>query len=163
MQGIIGVGQCITDRLGGYRMAGRRERTKCGRDDAAARVIDAVPPIFVPRRIGPQFGRGRLDRRRNDRRLDRPQPVGEGGDGALPLRLRRPKRDEDRVVEIEQDGARQFHAMVAGACGTVCQNSGSWPKKMRAPPRSSASSRSSEASIASRSYMLRGRRRSRRV
>jgi hypothetical protein len=25
------------------------------------------------------------------------------------LRLRRPKRDEDRVVEIEQDRARQFH------------------------------------------------------
>src|SRR5690348_1554474 len=39
----------------------------------------------------------------------------------------------------------------AGACGTVCQNSGSWPKKMRAPPRSMASSRSSEASIAARS------------
>ena len=28
---------------------------------------------------------GGPDRRRNDRRLDRPEPVGKGGDGALPL------------------------------------------------------------------------------
>ena len=66
-------------------MAGLRERGKGGRDDATARVADAVAPVFVPCRIGPQFGRGRLDRRRDDSRLDRPEPVGEGGDGALPL------------------------------------------------------------------------------
>jgi hypothetical protein len=34
-------------------MAGRRERGKGGRDDATARVADAVPPVFVPGRIGP--------------------------------------------------------------------------------------------------------------
>jgi hypothetical protein len=34
-------------------MAGRRERGKGGRDNAAARVDDAVAPVFVPRRIGP--------------------------------------------------------------------------------------------------------------
>jgi hypothetical protein len=28
--------------------------------------------------------------------------------------VRRPKRDEDRVVEIEQDRARQFHEVVLG-------------------------------------------------
>ena len=47
--------------------------------------------------------------------------------------------------------AQQLHAIWSGACGTVCQKMGSWPKKMRAPLRSSASRRSSEASIASRS------------
>jgi site-specific recombinase XerC len=56
-----------------------------------------------------------------------------------------------RPVRRMARGRRQ--AMRVGACGTVRQNSGSWPKKMRAPPRSSASSRSSEASIASRSCM----------
>jgi hypothetical protein len=34
----------------------------------------------------------------NDRRLDRPELVAEGGDGALPLRLRWPKRDQDCVT-----------------------------------------------------------------
>jgi hypothetical protein len=85
MQGVIGVGQCVTDLLGRHRMAGRREHAKCGRDDVAARVADAVAPVFVPRRIRPQFGRGCLDCCRDDRRLDRPEPVGEGVDGALPL------------------------------------------------------------------------------
>jgi len=51
----------------------------------AARVADAVTPVFVSRRIGPQFGRGCLDCCRDDRRLYRPEPVGEGVDGALPL------------------------------------------------------------------------------
>ena len=67
----------------------RRRDRRCG-----AASICAAP-------IGPQFGRSRLDRRRDDSRLDRPEPVGEGGYGALPLRLRWTKRDEDRVVEIE--------------------------------------------------------------
>ena len=85
MQGVIGVGQCVTDLLGRHRMAGRHEYAKGGRDDVAARVADAVTPVFVSRRIGPQFGRGCLDCCRDDRRLYRPEPVGEGVDGALPL------------------------------------------------------------------------------
>jgi hypothetical protein len=31
----------------------------------------------------------------------------------------------DRVVEIEENGERQFHSMAVGACGTDRQNSGS--------------------------------------
>src|SRR5205814_2091815 len=120
VQGVVGVGQCVTDRLGRDRMAGRRERSKGGRDDAAARGTGAVAPVFVPRLIGPQFSRDRLDRRRNDRRLYRPELVGEGGDGTLPLRLRRPKRNEDRVVEIEKNRARQFHvSLLSRVCGAV--------------------------------------------
>jgi hypothetical protein len=53
VQGVIGVGQCVTDRLSRYRMAGHRERGKGGRDDASARGTGAVAPVFVPRRIGP--------------------------------------------------------------------------------------------------------------
>jgi len=54
------------------------------------------------------------------------------------------------VAYQEQDGARQYRhrqTINSGACGTVFQNSGSWPKKMRAPPASSIASRSSEACI----------------
>jgi hypothetical protein len=58
--------------------------------------------------------------------LDRPEPDGERSDRMPPLR--RPEYDEDRVVEVEQDRARQRDAMGAGACGTVCQNSGPWSK-----------------------------------
>ena len=53
VQGVIGVGQRVADRLGRHRVAGRRERGKGGRDDAAARGPGAVAPVFVPRRIGP--------------------------------------------------------------------------------------------------------------
>jgi hypothetical protein len=53
VQGVIGVGQRVTDHLGRHRMAGRRQRGKGGRDDAAARGTGAVAPEFVPRRIGP--------------------------------------------------------------------------------------------------------------
>jgi hypothetical protein len=53
VQGIVGVGQCVTDRLSRHRMAGHRERGKGGCDDAAARGAGAVAPVFVPRRIGP--------------------------------------------------------------------------------------------------------------
>ena len=106
---VLDVGQCVTDRLARHRMAGRRERRKCGRDDAAPRGAGAVAPEFVPRRIGPQFRRGRLNRRRNNRRFYRPELVGKGSYSALPLR--RPKRDEDRVVKVEQNRARQFNAM----------------------------------------------------
>jgi hypothetical protein len=53
VQGVIGVGQCVTDRLGRHRMAGHRKRGKGGRDDAAARGTGAVAPLFVPRLIGP--------------------------------------------------------------------------------------------------------------
>jgi hypothetical protein len=35
--------------------------------------------------------------------------LGIGGENALPLRFRRPEGDKDRVVEIDQNGARQFH------------------------------------------------------
>jgi hypothetical protein len=66
-------------------------------------------------------------------------------------------------LEIEQDGAWQIHATGAGACGTDRQKFGSGPKKMWAPDRSSASSRSSEAIVPSRSNALRGKRRSRSV
>ena len=52
VQGVIGVGQCLTDRLSRHRMAGHRERGKGGRDDAATRGAGAVAPVFVPRRIG---------------------------------------------------------------------------------------------------------------
>jgi hypothetical protein len=53
VQGVIGVGQCVTHRLSRHRMAGRLERGKDGRDDAAARGTGAMAPVFVPRRIGP--------------------------------------------------------------------------------------------------------------
>ncbi len=102
---------------------GRRERRKCGRDDAVSRGAGAVAPEFVPRRIGPQFRRGRLNRRRNDRRFYRREPVDEGSYSALPLRLRRPKREEDRVVKVEQNRARQFHAMTLNGGSTDGQNS----------------------------------------
>ena len=125
----------------------------------AARLADAVAPVFVARRDRP------TDRARPpgspstiDQRLDRREMRRRRADRALPLRLRRPERDEQRVVEVEQDRARQCHASVMRSLPVLaapsCQNSGSWPKKMRAPPRSSASSRSSEASIASRSYTI---------
>lgn len=53
VQGIIGVGQCVSDRRGRHRMTGRRERGKGGRDDATTRGAGTVAPAFVPRRIGP--------------------------------------------------------------------------------------------------------------
>jgi hypothetical protein len=53
VQGVIGVCQCVTDRLWRHRMAGRPKRGKGGRDDATTRAADAVAPIFVPRWIGP--------------------------------------------------------------------------------------------------------------
>jgi hypothetical protein len=78
-----------TSRFSLHRKRGNCEAEQrfryCGRDDVAARVADAVTPVFVSRRIGPQFGRGCLDCCRDDRRLYRPEPVGEGVDGALPL------------------------------------------------------------------------------
>jgi hypothetical protein len=66
-------------------MAGRPASGKSGRDDAATRSSGAVASIFVPRRISPLFGRGGLDRGRDDPRLDRPELVSEGGYRALPL------------------------------------------------------------------------------
>ena len=58
--------------------------------------------------------------------------------------------------EFHGPGSRVWlgYATGTGACGTVCQNSGSWPKKMRAPLCSSASKRSREASMAARATSL---------
>src|SRR5580700_113954 len=122
-------------------------------DDVAARLADAVAPILVARLVGPEVARIGLDRSDDIGRLVRRQLFGEGGDDPVPLFLALAKGAEDRVVEVEQDSLGQLvhaaQAIACGACGTVCQNSGSWPKKIRAPPASSAASRSSDASIAS--------------
>src|ERR1700752_1092542 len=61
------------------------------------------------------------------------------------------RRSQHAVMALGDVGLSRTEARVGlyaigtGACGTVRQNSGSWPKKMRAPLRSSASRRSSEA------------------
>src|ERR1700719_1818647 len=53
-------------------------------------------------------------------------------------------RNTTRIGSSRGRGSRgQLYPTGTGACGTVCQNSGSWPKKMRAPLRSNAPNRSS--------------------
>jgi hypothetical protein len=42
VQRVIGVGQCVTDRLSRHRMAGRRERGEGSGDDAAARSMERL-------------------------------------------------------------------------------------------------------------------------
>lgn len=87
---------------------------RCGKldkgagDDVAARLADAVPPILVPRRVGPQVFRIGLDRGDDILGRMRVEVLGKVGDDALPLPRRLAKGSEDRVVEIEQNGARQI-------------------------------------------------------
>jgi hypothetical protein len=89
-----------------------------------------------------------LDFRRYERRT-RASVVGKSGFSTFP-RWRGKVSGRQNVIGV-------------GPWGTVAQNSGSWPKKIRAPPASSAASLSSEAYICSRSCAKRGRRRSRKV
>jgi hypothetical protein len=103
-------------------------RGECGKgvcDDAAAGLADAMAPVLVSRRIGPQLARAVLDRGKRQFRAKRRQIARVAADHAPPLRFGRPEGDEERIVEVEQDGARQCHAIAVGACGTDCQKSGS--------------------------------------
>src|SRR6516164_1431799 len=95
----------------------------------------------------------------------RRQVLDKSGNDPAPLARSLAKGGQDRIVQIEQDGARQvLHQVIAaGACGTPFQNSASCPKKMRAPAASRRASLSRESNIACRSYTRGGSRRSRRV
>ena len=61
-------------------------------------------------------------------------------------------------VRSAPDDAYRPQLIATGPSGTACQNSGSCPKKIRAPAVSSACDRSRNAIIASRSKTSRGRR-----
>src|SRR5271166_2158412 len=77
------------------------------RDDVAPRRADTGAPIFVPGRVGPQAPRIGLDRGDDFVRRMRCQLFDESGNDPPPLILRLAEGSEDRIVHIEQDGARQ--------------------------------------------------------
>ncbi len=146
VQCVVAVGDLVAQRALGDGVTGCRQCGKGVGDDPAARLADAVAPVLVPRRVGPQIARAVHDRGDRRGRGQWRQMFGVSADDAPPLRLGRPEGDQNRVVEVEQDRARKVRHAVgrrtaqtisAGACGTVFQNSPSCPKKMRAPPLSS--------------------------
>src|SRR6516164_6338168 len=117
------------------------------------RRADPRAPILVPNGVGPQVARIGLDRGDDIIWRMRRELLGESGNNPPPLALSLAKGGQDRIVQIEQNGARQVlhQVMAAGACGTPFQKSPSCPKKIRAPPASRRANRSRESNIACRS------------
>ena len=108
VQGVVAVGDQVAQRAVRDHMACGRQSGKGVGDDVAARFADAVAPVLVPRRVGPQIARAVLDRADHRRRLEWREPFGDRADDPPPLRFGGSKGDQQRVVEVEQDGARQF-------------------------------------------------------
>ena len=103
------IGNRVTDLARRRRMAARRgklgERVA---DDMAPRLADAVAPMLVACLIRPEIARIGLHRGDDFVGQMGDDVVGEVSDDALPLSGRLAEGEEDRVVEIEQDGARQL-------------------------------------------------------
>ena len=111
--GFLHVVEAVGDPVA--QLGGRRRLPRLGTQfgkgvlhDVSARLADPVPPMLVPRLVGPEIARIGLNSRDDIVRRMRRQMLDELGDDALPLPLGLPEGREDRVIEIEQDRRRKL-------------------------------------------------------
>ena len=112
----FGVVQCV-EVVGddvAQGLLGRGGPPVCGQfgegcfDDVPTSLPDLMTPMLVPRLVFPEISGISLDRGDNARRLVRVKALDIFGDNPLPLALGLTKGRDDRVVEVDQDRARQI-------------------------------------------------------